>query len=98
MGNFCNVTAFILNLLIRKFVSFVKRLKKHLPKYFKYAFTFEHLNTYIITKTICPPGYHRNGFVATHATGHTTYGYTLLVPGIQRMLNNPRKERNILNF
>ena len=21
-------------------------------------------------KTMCPPGYHRNGFVATHALGH----------------------------
>ena len=25
-------------------------------------------------KTICPPGYHHNGFVATHATGHVMYG------------------------
>ena len=24
-------------------------------------------------KTICPPGYHQNGFVATHALGHMTY-------------------------
>ena len=24
----------------------------------------------IIMKTICPPGYHHNGFVATHALGH----------------------------
>ena len=29
-------------------------------------------------KTMCPPGYHHNGFVATHALGHMTYGYTLL--------------------
>ena len=27
-------------------------------------------------KTICPPGYHRNGFVATHALGHMMYSYT----------------------
>ena len=26
-------------------------------------------------KTICPPGYHHNGFVATHALGHMMYGY-----------------------
>ena len=26
-------------------------------------------------KTICPPGYHHNGFVATHAVGHMMYGY-----------------------
>ena len=31
-------------------------------------------------KTMCPPGYHHNGFVATHALGHMMYGYTLLVP------------------
>ena len=35
-------------------------------------------------KTICPPGYNYNGFVATHALGHTMYGYTLLVPMNQR--------------
>ena len=28
-------------------------------------------------KTMCPPGYHHNGFVATHALGHMMYGYTL---------------------
>ena len=25
---------------------------------------------YAIMKTICPPGYHHNGFVVTHALGH----------------------------
>ena len=25
-------------------------------------------------KTMCPPGYHHNGFVATHALGHMIYG------------------------
>ena len=29
---------------------------------------------------MCPPGYHHNGFVATHALGHMMYGYTLLEP------------------
>ena len=29
-------------------------------------------------KTMCPPGYHHNGFVATHALGHMMYGYTLI--------------------
>ena len=24
-------------------------------------------------KTMCPPGYHYNGFVATHALGHMMY-------------------------
>ena len=27
-------------------------------------------------KTLCPPGYHHNGFNATHALGHMMYGYT----------------------
>ena len=26
-------------------------------------------------KTMCPPGYHHNGFVATHALGHMSYIY-----------------------
>ena len=29
-------------------------------------------------KTMCPPGYHRNGFVATHALGHMMYGHMIL--------------------
>ena len=28
-------------------------------------------------KTMCPPGYHHNGPVATHALGHMMYGYAL---------------------
>ena len=32
-------------------------------------------NIYEIMKTMCPPGYHHNGFVATHALGHMMYGY-----------------------
>ena len=50
---------------------------------------------YVIMKTMCPPGYHHNGFVATHALGHMMYGYTLLVPVNQRVLNKQSKERNI---
>ena len=29
-------------------------------------------------KTMCPPGYHHNGFVATHALEHIMYGYIWL--------------------
>ena len=29
----------------------------------------------IIMKTMCPPGYHHNGFVVTHALGHMMYGF-----------------------
>ena len=50
---------------------------------------------YAIMKTMCPPGYHHNGFVATHALGHMMYGYTLLVPMNQRVLNKLNKEHNI---
>ena len=28
-------------------------------------------------KTMCPPGYHHNDLVATHALAHMMYGYTL---------------------
>ena len=39
-------------------------------------------------KTMCPSGYHHNGFVATDALGHMMYGYTLLGT------NEPNKELN----
>ena len=32
-------------------------------------------NIYVIMKTMCRPGYHRNGSLATHALGHMIYGY-----------------------
>ena len=57
---------------------------------------FQHLPFSSFTlKTMCPPGYHHNGFMATHALGHMMYGYTLLVPVNQRVLNTLSKERNI---
>ena len=52
-------------------------------------------NIYVIMKKMCPPGYHHNGFVATHALGHMMYGSTLLVPMNQKVLNKQSKERNI---
>ena len=53
------------------------------------------VSAYIIMKTMCSPGYLHNGFVATHALGQMMYGYTLLVPLNQRVLNKQSKERNI---
>ena len=50
-------------------------------------------NMYVIMETMCPLGYHHNGFVASHARGHMMYGYTLLVPMNQRVLNKLSKER-----
>ena len=43
-------------------------------------------NIYVIMKTICPPRYHHNVFIATPALGHMMYGYTLLVPMNQKVL------------
>ena len=45
-----------------------------------FNFTYISIYKYAIMKTMCPPGYHHNGFVATHALGHMMYSYTLLVP------------------
>ena len=53
------------------------------------------LYIYVIIKTLCPPGYHHKGFMATHALGHMMYGYTLLVPMNQRVLRKLSKECNI---
>ena len=50
---------------------------------------------YKIMKTMCPPGCHHINFVATHVLGHMMYGYTLLVPVTQRVLNKISKEPNI---
>ena len=30
-------------------------------------------NKHVSMKTMCPPGYHHNNFVATHALGHMMY-------------------------
>ena len=32
-------------------------------------------NIYVIMKTMCPPGYHQNGFVTTYALEHMMYVY-----------------------
>ena len=40
-----------------------------------------------IVKTMCPLGYHHNGFVATHAPGLMMHSYILLVPMNQRVLS-----------
>ena len=42
-------------------------------------------------KTMCPPGYHHNGFVANHALGHMMYGYTLLVPMNERVAQQAKQ-------
>ena len=44
-------------------------------------------------KAMCPSGYQHNGFIATHAFGHMTYG-CILLPMNQRMPNKLSKEGN----
>ena len=34
-----------------------------------------YIHIYAIMKTMCPPAYHHNGFMATHALGHMMYGW-----------------------
>ena len=36
-------------------------------------------------KTMCPPGYHHNGFVATHAFGHMTYGLAYIMIAVHHV-------------
>ena len=47
-------------------------------------------------KTMGLPGYHHDGFVATHALEHMMYSYTLLAPMNQRVLSKLSKERNTI--
>ena len=49
----------------------------------------------VIVKAMCPLGYHRNGFLVTHAFEYMVYGYAWLTPMNQRVLNKLSKERNI---
>ena len=35
---------------------------------------------YVIMKTMCPPGYHHNGFVATHPLGHNDVQPYIMCP------------------
>ena len=53
-------------------------------------------NIYLIMKTMCLPGYHHDGFVATHALADMIYSYTLLAPMSQRVLSKLSKERNTI--
>ena len=46
-------------------------------------------------KTLCPPGYHHNVFVATHTIGYMIESYRLLLLMNQRLLYKPIKERNV---
>ena len=56
----------------------------------------DRLNIYVIMKITCPPGYHHNGFVASHAFGHIIYGYTLLAIMNQRVHN--KLTRNVIKL
>ena len=47
------------------------------------------------TKQFALPAITTMAFVATHALGHMMYGYTLLVPLFQKVLNRLNKKHNI---
>ena len=34
---------------------------------------YMYIYVYANIKTMCPPGYHHNGYVATHTLGHMMY-------------------------
>ena len=57
-----------------------------------YRYRYRYRYIYVIMKTMCPPGYHHNGFVATDALEQMIYGYTLLVPMNHRVLNKLSNE------
>ena len=44
---------------------------------------------------MCPLTNHYNGLMTTHALEHMMYGYTLLVPINQRLLQKSSKEYNM---
>ena len=63
-----------------------------------YIYIYIYYICYMLSWKQCAPrlpGYHHNGFVATHALGHMMYGYKLLVPMNQRVLSKLSKEYNI---
>ena len=39
-------------------------------------YIYIYIYIYSIMKTICPPGYHHNGLVATHALGYMMYTHS----------------------
>ena len=44
--------------------------------YIYIIYIYIYIYIYVIMKTMCPPGYHHNGFVAIHALGHMMYNRT----------------------
>ena len=38
-------------------------------------------NIHVIMETMCPPGYHHNGFMTNYALGHMMYGYIYNIYG-----------------
>ena len=42
-----------------------------------YIYVYIYIYIYAIMKTMCPPGHHHNGVVATHALGHLMYDSTV---------------------
>ena len=63
-------------------------------KYLDFTKQYGH-KIYVIMETMCPPCYHHNSFVATHALGYMMDGYILLVPKSQGVLTKLNKERHV---
>ena len=49
-------------------------------------------------KTMCPPSYHHNDFVATHALGHMMYGYIYIYIYIYLAVYIMSTVRKLRNF
>ena len=50
-------------------------------KIYIYIYICIYIYTHAIMKTMCPPGYHHSGFVATRVLGHMMYGYIMCPSG-----------------
>ena len=58
--------------------------------------THDRHNIYTLMKAMFPPGYDRNDFVATHPLGKIMYGYPLLAPINQRVVNKLSNELYVI--
>ena len=55
-------------------------------------------NTYAIMKTMCPPGYHHNGFAATHTLGHVMYGHAPQVHELPQSHCGDNREGTLFSY
>ena len=56
----------------------ILKLRLYIYIIYTYMYTYVYMYLYIYIynhENNVPPGYHHNGFMATHAFGHMMYGY-----------------------